>query len=315
MFSLKTHKIIYSIFSDFDRIATATSDNTIHIFDLNQQKGLSQLTQLNVDAVNGLIKGDICGIKFAKNNANLIFVSSTVGEIHSFDIRTPDATVQKFECDDAQRKPFTCFDVNSNDTILCAGTEEQLSEAYLIYFDIRKNVTLGAYTDSHKNDVTQVKFHPNKHNLIASGSTDGLINVFDIVQTSEDDALEYCLNTESSVQTINWHTTGTDTENRLTCITDTNDFQLFNVEDSELMLQFDRSAITDSIKRKSAIDCYLVNCHTSINNEIILLAGSNSNRGECLRSLTLCKDQLEARNNFRNNKQIVRCSLFNNKVI
>jgi hypothetical protein len=32
-----------------------------------------------------------------------------------------------------------------------------------------------------------------------SGSTDGLVNIFDVNESSEDDALQHCLNTEDSV--------------------------------------------------------------------------------------------------------------------
>ena len=45
----------------------------------------------------------------------------------------------------------------------------------------------------------QVKFHPNKSDWLATGSTDGLVCVFDISQSSEEDALVTTLNSESSV--------------------------------------------------------------------------------------------------------------------
>lgn len=154
---------------------------------------------------------------------------------------------------------------------------------------------------------------------MASGSTDGLINVFDINQTDEDDALVYCLNTESSVQTISWHKKPNDIfeeRNTISCITHTNDFHLYDVEESETILAQNRSEITALMKRKSADDCYLINCHATLNDELFLLVGSNYNSGECLRSLTLDKDckNFMPRTNFIDNKQIVRCSVFNAKV-
>lgn len=48
-------------------------------------------------------------------------------------------------------------------------------------------------------DVVSLAFHSSKQDVLASGSTDGLINVFDLTQPSEDAALTYSLNTESSV--------------------------------------------------------------------------------------------------------------------
>jgi WD40 repeat protein len=45
----------------------------------------------------------------------------------------------------------------------------------------------------------QVCFHPTKQDTLASGSTDGLINIFDVSKSCEEDALQQSLNTESSV--------------------------------------------------------------------------------------------------------------------
>lgn len=61
---------------------------------------------------------------------------------------------------------------------------------------------MGAYSDSHDDDVTQVKFHPENKDILASGSTDGLVNIFNVSESSEDDALQMTLNTESSVVSL-----------------------------------------------------------------------------------------------------------------
>ena len=53
-------------------------------------------------------------------------------------------------------------------------------------------------------DVTTLAFHPSKQAVLASGSTDRLINVSDLTQPSEDSALTYSLNTESSINMIGW---------------------------------------------------------------------------------------------------------------
>lgn len=48
-------------------------------------------------------------------------------------------------------------------------------------------------------DVTCLTFHSIKRDILASGSTDGLMNIFDLAQPAEDLALMYSLNTGSSV--------------------------------------------------------------------------------------------------------------------
>ena len=49
------------------------------------------------------------------------------------------------------------------------------------------------------------RFHPEDENKLATGGTDGLINVFDVSQATEDDALITSMNTESSIQTLIWY--------------------------------------------------------------------------------------------------------------
>lgn len=214
---------------------------------------------------------------------------------------------------------FTCFDVNANGKVICAGTEQAAGEANLLFFDVRANAPLATYTDSHRDDVTQVKYHPTKRNYLATGSTDGLINIFDTNEPDEDDALENCLNTESSIQTIAWHSAQTaadaDQQDHLACVTHTNDFQLFDVENSDLEFKCERADIAAAIRRKVAGDCYLVNSHMTGDGQIFCLAGSNSNNGECLRSLRIRSKEFVPLHNFVDNKQIVRCSLFNAKVL
>lgn len=267
-----------------------------------------------------------------------LYVAEASGSIYMYDLRAKSTHVQTFHNADIAPKTFTCFDLNANDTVLCAGAERTKEDADILLFDVRKYSTLATYTDSHRHDLTQVKFHPTKANVLASGSTDGLINVFNTNETDDYDALEYCLNTESSVQIINWHPQqnpamqvnndeddddddaggGGGAKNSmdwLSCITDTNDFQLFDVNESELLFKAKRSEISAYIKRNAEKNCYLVNCHSHTSNEeIFLLAGSQLSDDNCLRTLTVQDKSFKPRHSLNENKQLVRCSLFNSKV-
>lgn len=294
----------------------------VHLFDLNSSKGFTQIQRYNDSSFNAKDNSSICGIRFSKKHPNSLFVAEASGNIYLYDIRSKPTHVQTFQADAIDTvKPYTCFDMNADESLLCAGTEKTQDECHLKLFDVRKWSTLTTFTDSHSQDFTQVKFHPNKRNVLASGSTDGLINIFNVTETNEDDALEYCVNTESSVQTINWHLRNSDMEDSsvtgdlLTCITDTHDFQLIDVDESEIIFQAKRNQIVKHMMRTNEDECYLSNCHSAMNGDIFLLAGSHGNAGECLRSLNVRHKSFEPRNNFNGNKQIVRCSVFNSKVI
>lgn len=62
------------------------------------------------------------------------------------------------------------------------------------------------------------------------------------------------------------------------------------------------------------MDCTLIDCHSTIDNEILLLAGSNYEKGKCLRSLVYRNGTLVPSTDFVGNKQIIRASLFNKQV-
>lgn len=211
---------------------------------------------------------------------------------------------------DNKKKPITNFDINQNDRLLCAGTDQINSDVFLLFFDVRQRQLLGGYWESHTDDITQVKFHPTNPDVLASGSTDGLINVFDVSNSSEDDALQYCLNTESSVDRLNWHKNVYD-KDLISCITHTNDLHLFNVEESESIVEFKRDLITERMKRISSMDCNLINCHNTEDGEVLILSASNFNRGECIRSLKVANKKLSPVGNFNGNRQIVRTSIYN----
>lgn len=268
-------------------------------------------------AINIKDSEQICGLRFPANDANQLFISTNTA-VYLYDLRTKMNPVQLIEGNSNASGSFTCFDLNSNGKVICIGTEESVGEANLLLYDVRTKSLLTTYTDSHDGDVTQVKFHPTKRNYLASGSTDGLINIYNINESCEDDALENSLNTESSIQTINWHSLQSspadEQHDYLACITHTNDFQLFDVESSDLQLKCERKDVAAAIKRKAIGDCYLINSHTLVDGTIFCLAGSNFNNGECMRSLQIRDKMFVPFNNFVDAKQIIRCSLFNSKV-
>lgn len=76
-----------------------------------------------------------------------------------------------------------------------------------------------------------------------SGSTDGLINLYDLSQNSEDDALLETFNSESSIDSLTWFQ-----KQQIACITHTNDLQLRNIEEPEPYATFKRSDICKAIK-------------------------------------------------------------------
>ncbi|NXA75735.1 WDR89 protein, partial [Thryothorus ludovicianus] len=156
-------------------------------------------------------RGPLGGVRFAHACDSLVFSACSQGSVQCWDVRSAtQEPVQVFS--GYPSNVFISFDVSCSDLIVCAGTEKEEKDTFLVFWDAR-GVTdcasatkepLGVYSESHNDDITKIRFHPLKPNLLASGSTDGLVNVFDINKDNEDDALIATCNSESSVSSLGW---------------------------------------------------------------------------------------------------------------
>ncbi|NWR47342.1 WDR89 protein, partial [Regulus satrapa] len=155
--------------------------------------------------------GALSGARFAHTHDSLVFSACGEGAVRCWDVRAATREpVQLFR--GYPSNAFVSFDLGCSDLVVCAGTERVEQDAFLVFWDAR-GVTdcagaakepLGVYSESHNDDITKVCFHPIQPNLVMSGSTDGLVNVFDINKDNEDDALIATCNSESSVSSLGW---------------------------------------------------------------------------------------------------------------
>ncbi|XP_075168244.1 WD repeat-containing protein 89 [Haematobia irritans] len=298
------------------RIAAGLTDTSVHLFDISSERGLQQFVQIPSQNIpQKEIK--ICGVRFLDETPNTLLVGTTNGIVRLFDLRTQkEQTRFERNPEDGQQpnapKCIASFDRNANSRLLCTGTEEVHSNVYLNFYDIRERKPMGDYFDCHQEDVTTLRFHPQNPDSLASGSTDGLINTFDLREATEEDALQITINTESSVHKINWHK-NVYNKDIISCITHTNDFKVYESEEGDLISEFNRDQITESIKRSTPANCNLINAHNTSDSNILLLTGSNLNKGEIMRSLIYQNKKLSPYANFDGNKQIVRESLYDTK--
>ena len=73
-------------------------------------------------------------------------------------------------------------------------------QAHHCYRDLRSpSKPLQKYVESHNDDVTEVQFHPTLPRCLLSGGTDGLVNIYDMSISDEDDALIQVHNHGSSI--------------------------------------------------------------------------------------------------------------------
>lgn len=212
--------------SDDLLLASSSSNYSIRLFSMPNMVTLNQ-----INAHNSVISG----IKFANTEKNLLFSSSWDKSIRCWDTRTKShKPVQEFT---GSSKNLLCLDINSSDSKLAAGTEAYDSdskEVDLIIWDRRKSSILTTYTESHEDDITQVSFHPQSEDVLASGSTDGLVCKFDLAQPTEDDALILTLNSLSSVAFVGWCDTS---YKHIYCTTHIDTFHVWDAEEGDVVFQ------------------------------------------------------------------------------
>ncbi|XP_072169715.1 WD repeat-containing protein 89-like [Diadema setosum] len=251
--------------------------------------------------------GPLSGVKFAHRNPFTVFSSSKDGTVRCWDTRMKrNKAPQVFT--GYEGNSFTSFDINCSDDILSAGTEAVENDAYLMFWDRRSTNLLGTYKECHSDDITQVKFHPTKSSSLATGSTDGLVCVFDTSQNNEEDALVTTLNSDSSVSRIGW--CGTNSE-YLYCLTHTDTILIFDAVESSEITRF--GAIRESLKEDCCQVDYLVDCfyHSSLKS-LIVLGGTNSGDTHLL---TVGRDRLHFVHPLKGiHKGVVRCLHWDNQT-
>lgn len=267
--------VLQLVFNGNNILVSSGSKGSVSIYQMEEQrftpvstipKGLNDSLSL------------ACSLKFDPVNQNILYCTREDGFCYCYDLRMHGHVYTFSDDSTGSPKPFTCMDINKNGRMVCCGTEKILADSFLLFFDTRQRSLLGGYWESHDDDITDIKFHPTNPDTMLSCSTDGLLNVFDLKQNTEDDALIKSLNTENSASTLTWFRSNN--ADHVGCLTHTNDFQIYNVESQDKELEFKRDYITKSMLRNSHADCYLIDCHAQDNlADIFLLATSNFNRG------------------------------------
>lgn len=288
------------------KIAVASSNFSSSLYDLETLKCLA--------AFEGHTK-PVTNLRFHPTDLNQIISSSTDGTIRFWDTRKAGKSIMTFKdntAESGQLKPFLSFDLSKSGHFLCAGTELFDGDAFLVFGDARTCKVLGGYWESHSDDITQVVFHPLIPDSVASGSSDGLINVYDLKSDTEDDALVNSLNTQSTVDKLTWYILR-GSHKGIACILDTMDTQLWAQDDAAPISTFSRKHVQQSTGWK-ANDSYIINVHQTLSEDLLFLTGGHVKDSERLALLQVKDKGLLVESELPGNKQRVRCSWYNPEI-
>ncbi len=127
-----------------------------------------------------------------KVDENSFCSCSNDGIVKIWDLRSPEGNNCVAAMEGVNNLPFVSLD--ARDTLVGAGTELK-GDSHLFIWDRRRlSVPFKQFTECHQDDITEVRFHPTRRNMLLSGSTDGYVNVYDLKAEKEEDALLQVIN-------------------------------------------------------------------------------------------------------------------------
>jgi WD40 repeat protein len=182
---------LYTLARTGSDYATIGSDDSLRIFNI---------PSLNLSRTYSSAHKGISCLITAPDGTNLI-TAGRDGFVRFWDPRTP-STKPILEIREPKGAGFSALACAGN--FLAAGTEstkEGLGDVSVLVYDLRNPSAgpLRSFVESHTDSITQLMWHPTQKNLLLSGSTDGLVSVFDAEVAEEEDALMQVLNPRSAV--------------------------------------------------------------------------------------------------------------------
>ncbi|KAF3395207.1 putative WD repeat-containing protein [Talaromyces pinophilus] len=177
------------------QFAAISSDDSLRLFDGHSLQPTAVVTaKSHGGGVTALREYPGC------NGAGgfLLATAGRDGAVRLWDVRAGGSPLQKASVEMRVEKniPILSLACDPGSHTVVAGTELEASyQASVALWDIRAPGTIRQqYVESHNDDVTELQFHPTRKNVLLSGSTDGLVNLYDINIQDEDDTLLQVIN-------------------------------------------------------------------------------------------------------------------------
>ncbi|MCI4376839.1 hypothetical protein PGIGA_G00193180 [Pangasianodon gigas] len=228
--------------------------------------------------------GAVFGVQFSPSSPDLLFTGSSDGTLRCWDVRQPGSSAVRVFRSDPDHS-YCSFDVSCNGTVVCAGTEQLGDDSFLVFWDSRttgggakQEELLGVYSESHSDDITAVRFHTKQADRLASGSTDGLVNVFDLSLGEEDDALVTTCNCDSSASALCWSGKNQD---QLLCLTHDEGLHLWDLsrldsDDSFTLFSSSDARTLISLPEESSLDYFVGGTWLEEADRLVVVGGSHS---------------------------------------
>lgn len=193
----------------------ASAGEPVYVLDLHTiLSGLAAISSdqsLSLFDLSSLGKGPVRSLKTSHGNLSVARVFDHVqsavctagsdGSVAIWDLRgagvNPAQVTRQIGTAHASIASLACA---PGANIVCAGTEFADNQASVVFWDVRRaSEPVIQYNEVHSDDITELNFHPTDTNLLLSGSTDGLVNVYDLKITDEDEVIIQTFNHDASI--------------------------------------------------------------------------------------------------------------------
>jgi WD40 repeat protein len=144
--------------------------------------------------------------RFSGDGAGSTFLTAgRDGLVRGWDLRSRRAVVE-LVCPAGEKDPVASLACNAASNTIAVGTELENNgpgDVNIYLWDARNaKAPRNRYSESHTDTITELRFLPfpsNASNVLLSGSTDGLVNVFDTSVAVEDDAVLQIINNGGAI--------------------------------------------------------------------------------------------------------------------
>ena len=208
-------------------------------------------------------------------------VVSGEDEVKVYDPRTETAR-PALTLRDGRARHYNCVAARAD--LVVAGTEQIKDESFLLFWDLRQAGKLqGGYWETFNDDITSLTFKPGGGGtLLATGCTDGIVNILDLSESDESEALVTSHNTQDSVARLAWYNSSKTADN-LAIQTHTEAVQLWRTEEVTARSVLSREAVCHGIRRSCSDYTYIVGLHPHQSEGLTLVAASRCEVRPCLR--------------------------------
>ncbi|KAF2841267.1 WD40 repeat-like protein [Patellaria atrata CBS 101060] len=182
-----------SVLAPGSPIAVISSDDSLRIFDAD--------LNLLPDGIYENIHNSITCVSRFDDDGNIIATAGRDACVKLWDRRTK-SKVAEFVT--PKKEALSALNCCASNNAIVAGTElkdDGPGESPIFLWDTRKGGSPQLqYVESHTDTITELRFNSSTNPThLLSGSTDGLINLFDLSQDNEDDALFQVINNKSAI--------------------------------------------------------------------------------------------------------------------